>query len=128
MSALSFFRTPVRATVRVDADAGPALFDALVIIESTRHGMVTRALQGERTPFVLALPDQDVTVIIRPRDPARPVTAEYARERGGRRLLWGRSWDPSPVLRRRGRAILCAGVPGESPGGDGDAQMLAPTV
>jgi hypothetical protein len=126
MSVLSVFRTPARATLRVDADGGPAPFDALVIIESARHRMVARTLRNEHTPFVLALPDQDVTVIVRPRDAARPVVAEYARERGGRRLLWGRSWDATPVLQRRGGAILCAGVPSDRPEGDSDTQMLAP--
>jgi hypothetical protein len=128
MDLLSVFRGPARAMLRVDAEAGPAAFDALVIVEGRRGGMESRTLRDAHTPFSLALPDEDVTVVVQPRDPARPVVAEYARERGGRRVLWGRSWAPMPVLRRRGGAILCAGLPSDGPDGESDAGVTAPAI
>jgi hypothetical protein len=110
MRLLSMLRGSRRATLRVSADGGPAEFDALLLFEGGRRPE-TRVLTAERTPFALELPDEDVTVVVRPRDRARSIVAEYAREVGGRRVLWGRSWMPTPVLRRLGGVIVCAGVP-----------------
>lgn len=128
MNVLSAFRRPARAMLRVVAEAGPASFDALVILEDGRSGMVTRTVSDAHTPFSLALPDRDVTVIVQPRDPERPVIAEYARERAGRRVLWGRSWASTPVLRRRGGAILCAGLRGDGPIGESNAGVATPAI
>jgi hypothetical protein len=114
MGLLTPLRGQRRATLRVTADGAPAVFDALLVFDGARPRLAARELSGERTPFALDLPDVDVTIVVQPRDPGRPVVAEYEREVNGRRRLWGRAWRGTPVLRRRGGAIICAGLPGRA--------------
>jgi len=53
-----------------------------------------------------------MTVVIQPRDPGRRLIAEYEREVGGRRVLLGRSWMPTPILQRLRGGIVCSGLSG----------------
>jgi len=95
------------------------MFDALVLFDRQR-GFETRRFSGQQTPFETALPDGDVTIVVRPRDATRPVSAEYDVTVGGKRRLWVRSWDAMPILRRRRGGVIGAGIsdPG-APGADG---------
>ena len=110
MGILQHLRQPSRATLRVTA-AEATTFDALLVFDGGWRRPETRVLRGELTPFTMDLPDRDVTVVVQPRDHARTVCAEYARERKGRRVAWGRSWVATPVLHRRGGSLICAGIP-----------------
>ena len=119
-----------RATLRVTAaDAEPAAFDALILFGGRRGVPGSRQLRGEATPFRLELPDEDVNVVIRPRDRGRQLIAEYERELGGRRVLFGRSWMPMPVLQRRRGGIVCTGLSAsdDAPGSD-DSGLVAPAI
>ncbi|MDQ3949196.1 MAG: hypothetical protein M3282_02525 [Gemmatimonadota bacterium] len=123
----TLFRRPRRATLRVSAEGAPATFDALLVFDGgPRRRAETRVLRGECTPFTLDLPDRDVTVVVQPRERARRLVAEYVREVGGRRVLWGRSWLATPVLQRRGGGILCAGLPAPEESDGAGAGSVAP--
>ena len=133
MGILRLFRVPRRAVLRVSAEHEPATFDALLVFGGRRwrrsRDVPALSLTGERTPFSLDLPDRDVTVVVQPRDRARRVVAEYEREIGGRRALWGLSRFATPVLQRRGGGILCAGLPaGDDDEEGGRASVVAPTT
>jgi len=111
MSMRQLLRRHGRATLRVTAaEAPPAVFDALILFAGGRAAPSSRRLRGEATPFMLDLPDEDVTVVVQPRDPGRRLIAEYEREVSGRRVLFGRSWMPTPVLHRRRGGIVCTGL------------------
>jgi len=51
------------------------------------------------------LPDADPTAVVRPLDGALRLIVEYAVIAGARRVLYGRSWWPMPVLQRCGHWI-----------------------
>jgi hypothetical protein len=100
-------------TLRVRSEGAPAAFDALLLFGG-RHRGETEVIAGE-TPFERALPEREVTVIVRPRDAARPVVVEYECAVGGAPVLRGRSWAAIPVLSCRRGSIVCAGLPGADP-------------
>ncbi|AHG92868.1 hypothetical protein J421_5333 (plasmid) [Gemmatirosa kalamazoonensis] len=98
-----------RATLRIRSAGAPATFDALLVLGGARGGEM-RAVVGE-TPFELAVPDGEVTVVVRPRDPARPVVAEFACEVGGQPAARGCGVAPVPVLHFRPGGVSCGGLP-----------------
>jgi hypothetical protein len=108
-----------RATLHIRSDGGPAAFDALLVLGGAGGGE-TQAVAGE-TPFEIPVPDGEVTVVVRPRDPGRPVVAEFACEQGGRPVGRGRGFAAIPVLHFRPGSVVCAGLPGAAKpdGGDG---------
>jgi hypothetical protein len=112
MRILTILRRERRATLRVSSEGDPATFDALLLFGGRRRRRETRILRGEHTPFTLELPDRDVTVVVQSRDRVRALTAEYEREVGGHRVLFGRSRFFTPVLQRRGDGIVCTGFTG----------------
>lgn len=130
MSIRQLLRRRGRATLRVTAAEGePALFDALILFAGGRGAPTPRRLRGEATPFTLDLPDEDVTVVVQPRDSARPLVAEYERQVNGRRVLLGRSWMPTPVLQRRRGGIVCTGLSAsDDTPGPGSSGSLAPAI
>jgi hypothetical protein len=111
--ALPFAGRGRRTTLRLRSEGAPAAFDALLIFGGRRRGE-TEVIAGE-TPFERALPEREVTVVVRPRDAARPVVAEYECAVGGEPVLRGRSWAAIPVLDCRRGSIVCAGLPGAGP-------------
>jgi len=130
MSIRQLLRGHGRATLRITAaETEPAVFDALILFASGRTAPRTRRLRGEATPFSLDLPDEDVTVVVQPRDPGRQLVAEYERELGGRRVLLGRSWMPTPVLQRLRGGIVCTGLSAfDDTPGPGSSGSLAPAI
>ena len=130
MSITRRLRRHGRATLRVIvAEAEPAIFDALILFAGNRGAPSPRRLRGEATPFSLELPDQDVTVVVQPRDPGRRLVAEYEREIGARRVLFGRSWMATPVLQRRRGGIVCTGLSAsDDTPGPGSSGSLAPAI
>lgn len=126
MGILQRLRHPSRATLNVTAGEA-TIFDALLVFDGGWRRPETRVLRGELTPFTMDLPDRDVTIVVQPRDHAQTVVAEYARERNGRRVAWGRSWLATPVLHRRGGSLICAGLP-TSDGQDSHEPVACPVV
>jgi|SRR6185437_3027033 len=127
MSIRRLLRRHGRATLRVTAaESEPAVFDALILLGGGHAASSPRRLRGEATPFNLDLPDEDMTVVIQPRDPGRRLIAEYEREVGGRRVLLGRSWMPTPILQRLRGGIVCTGLSASDdvPGPDGSGSRM----
>jgi hypothetical protein len=115
MSLLSMFGASRHVTLRVTSESGPATFDALVIFDR-RRGFETQSLLSQQTPFETELADGDVTIVIRPLDPSHTVVAEYEVAVSGKRRLWVRSWQTTPiVLRRRRGGVISAGLPDPHP-------------
>src|SRR5215218_8657566 len=118
MRLLAMFGASRRVTLRVTSESGPAIFDALVVFDRNR-GFETRRFSGQQTPFETELSDGDVTIVVRPRDAAHPVVAEYEVAVAGKRRLWVRSWDAMPILRRRRGGVMGAGISDpDAPGAD----------
>ena len=118
MGLLSRSKSQRRVTLRVTADGAPAAFDALILFDQ-RRVFKGQTLRGQHTPFEIDLPDTDVTIVVQRRDHHRRVIAEYEVTASGKRQTWGRSWQPTSVLQRRGGRIVCAGLPEHTdPGND----------
>ena len=111
-----------RASLRISSEPAGATFDVLLVCGGTDGGAM-RAHAGE-TPFELAVPDGEVTIVVRPREPSRPVLAEYVCEAGGQPVARGRGCAAVPVLHFRPGGVTCAGLPGLG-SSDGSAGCLA---
>ncbi|MCC6928408.1 MAG: hypothetical protein IT359_05375 [Gemmatimonadaceae bacterium] len=68
------------------------------------------------TPFDCALPNGDLTIVVRAADRAPELTVEYVLESGGEPLLRGRTTFDTPVIHVRGGRITCAGFTREECG------------
>jgi hypothetical protein len=116
MTFLSLLGASKHVTLRVTSESGPAIFDAIVVLDR-RRGFETRHFSGQQTPFETELPDADVTIMVRPRAPTHAVAAEYEVAVGEKRRLWVRSWHGTTLLRRHRGGVIGAGLPDpETPG------------
>jgi hypothetical protein len=101
--------TTNRASLRVTtSDATGVAFDALVLHDRALRRPEVQVIRGV-TPFDCALPDGDVTIVVRAADHAPELTVEYVLESGGAQLLRGRTRFATPVIHVRGGRITCAG-------------------
>ena len=123
----AMFGASRHVTLRVTSESGPASFDALVLFDHRRR-FETRSFSNQQTPFETELSDGDVTIVVRPRDAAHLVAAEYEVTVGGKRRLWVRSWHGMPILRRHRGGVIGDGIPHpDAPGADGPPVVaLAP--
>ena len=83
-------------------------------------------LDGHELLNETELSDGDVTIVVRPRDAAHRVAAEYEVTVGGKRRLWVRSWDELPVLRRYRGGVVGAGLSGPHPTSGDEPPIGAP--
>ena len=127
MSLLSMFGASRHVTLRVTSERDAATFDALVVFDR-RGGFATQRFVEQQTPFETELSDDDVTIVVRPRDATRPVVAEYEVAIAGKRRLWVRSWAGMPVLRRRQGGVIGEGLSDPTPPGTNEPPVGAPAI